>query len=220
MENKWIIIIPVVVVAFYLLRYIIEKKRAHALQQQAARHGFRFSASDSLSSIDAFKIMDRGRDHRVENFASKQYGELVLKLFEYRFVTGHGKGRRVNRLSVCQLRDPELKLPKCFIRRQSALLDRLGSALGGQDIDFDEDPEFSKAFVWQGGEEAATRALFGPRLRRYFGRFAGKTIMFECHGSSLCLHRNKRFSPNKVYQLISDMREIHKAVKQASEALD
>lgn len=205
--------LPFIIVAVYLFSFLLEKRRSNALQQQAARRGFSFSASGSLSSIDGFKCMSHGHSHRVNNVATKRYGDVEIKLFDYRYVTGRGKNKSVHRMSVCQLRDPELRLPSCFVRRQSAILDRIGSMFGGQDINFDQDPEFSKAFVLQGDDEQDTRSLFSLRLRRVFSRFAGQTLMFECIASSLCLHRRKRFRPNKIYQLVTDLREFHQAIK-------
>ena len=55
------------------------------------------------------------------------------------------------------------QVPRFALTREG-LLHRVGAALGFQDIDFDEDPEFSKRFVLKGDDEHAIREIFADDL--------------------------------------------------------
>jgi len=56
-----------------------------------------------------------------------------------------------------------------FVMTPETFGDRLfGALFGDKDIDFKDDPDFSRCYVLSGPNEEAVRDLFGPRLRAAF----------------------------------------------------
>jgi len=103
--------------------------------------------------------------------------------------------------TVCVLRTPSLDLPHFLVRPELALVDALGKVLGGQDINFDQDPDFSKAFVLQGQDPEATRELFDQRVRLHFLRYRNRRLRVEGCDRHLLLHDNKRRKPGETKDL-------------------
>ena len=85
--------------------------------------------------------------------------------FEYRFTTGGGRNSQVHSESVMLWDSADLKLPK-FSLSPEGFFNRIGQKFGVQDFDFDDDPEFSKAYQLQGDNEAGVRALFTGTRRQ------------------------------------------------------
>jgi hypothetical protein len=55
-----------------------------------------------------------------------------------------------------------------FLLTPEGLLARIAAYFGGQDIDFADSPEFSRAYRLRGSDEAAVRSLFTPARRQVF----------------------------------------------------
>jgi hypothetical protein len=69
--------------------------------------------------------------------------------------------------TVALFRTPELRLPKFTVYEEN-LMHRFASLLGWQDIDFEEDPGFSKRFVLRGTDEESVRQWFDGDCREFF----------------------------------------------------
>lgn len=105
--------------------------------------------------------------------------------------------------TLCVVRHPGLKLPRFFLRRQMPIFDALGKAFGGKDIDFDDDPVFSRLFVLQAAhDEAAVRECFGQRARLHFNSLALKGVVAEGYGETLVLHFNRRLPVGEIDALV------------------
>ena len=76
--------------------------------------------------------------------------------------------------------------------------------MGGQDIDFEEDPGFSKAFVLQGTDAEATRRLFSAAVRVHLLRWKGRRLELEVAGDTLLLHRGALVKPEDLRELLQD----------------
>jgi len=71
--------------------------------------------------------------------------------------------------------DKGIKLPSFFIEPET-LMDKLEGAMGEQDIDFVDDPEFSKKYRLQGKDETATIQLFSEKVRKLFVSHPGLCV--------------------------------------------
>ena len=81
--------------------------------------------------------------------------------------------------------------------RGRANFDKIGSAFGGQDIDFDENSEFSRRHRLRGEDEVAVRSLFGPALRQHLAMDPGWSL--EGAGEWLIAYRKrKRVAPDEL----------------------
>ena len=111
--------------------------------------------------------MNIGRKKKLFNLIIAATPELTLFLFDYSYITGHGKNKRVRRQSVAAVESADLSLPEFHLRPERRL-DAIGSLLGRQDIDFDDHPEFSSAFVLKSDVEQQTRDFFDQELLDFF----------------------------------------------------
>ena len=90
---------------------------------------------------------------------------------------------------------------------------------GDQDIDFDDDPEFSRRCLLKGKEEAAIRTLFNPILRGFIvKRWPSAIPALEGNGKHLlfCWPNKKIGSEvSKAPGLVNEAREVLQALVQA-----
>ena len=63
-----------------------------------------------------------------------------------------------------------------FELKPERLFDKLAVALGAQDIDFGENPRFSKSYLLRGKDESAVRALFKPAVLRHLESRPGWSV--------------------------------------------
>jgi len=123
------------------------------------------------------------------------------------------RDKRSYQRPVFALRDPQLQLPHFLLRSENLLLDSLGSLLGGQDIDFDEDPTFSKRFVLQGGDADATAKLFSdPKVRAAFMTLSKSGFLMEAKGDTIVVRCKRSFSLRKFQPFLDKLVEIRDAL--------
>ena len=117
----------------------------------------------------------------------------------------------MHRQTICVLKTPGRLAPHFFVRRQRALFDALGKAFGGQDINFDDDVPFSKAYVLQTtGDEQQLRGFMTSALRETLNRMADRNIMMEVVGDTLVLHHGRRLKPEQLEALVADAVNIRR----------
>jgi hypothetical protein len=197
----------VIVVVFLYLEYASEKKRTEAMQQYAQSRGFTFEgAAPSLQRwMQGFKLFNRGHSRVLKNVMLGVRDRADVAVGDYRYRTSYGRHSRVHHQTICVVRHPGLRVPHFFLRRQVPLYDALGKLFGGQDINFDEDPAFSKAFVLQtSGEEQAVRRFFNERARSHFTSLAGRSVQVEGVGDTLLIHFGKRLDVEDIDGLVAD----------------
>jgi len=171
-----IIFIVFIFIAIWAVRR--EKKRTEALQAIAAHLGFEFSNDDDVrpdARYQHLKLFDRGRNKEINNVMTAAKGERSMSLFDYSFVTGSGKQRSTHYQSVLLLEDVNLDLPE-FTLQPETMFHRLGKVFIGEDIDFDEHPQFSKKYFLKSDSEPAVRAMFAGDLARFFEANPGWTV--------------------------------------------
>ncbi|MFP6770442.1 MAG: hypothetical protein VB859_19865, partial [Planctomycetaceae bacterium] len=173
-----------------------EEKRTSDFQAVAVELDLTFlSAGDEAleQRLSGFPLFNTGRDRKLSNLIVADTPEVQIALFDYRYVTGHGKNKRTRQQSVAVVQSTELRLPEFHLRPEKAL-DVVGSLLGLQDIDFDHHPDFSRAFVLKSGSEEETREFFDQELLDFLA--ARREISFEAtRGMFVCFRRWKRVEP-------------------------
>ncbi|OPL18002.1 MAG: hypothetical protein AVO35_07525 [Candidatus Aegiribacteria sp. MLS_C] len=184
----------------------IERKRTAAWGDIAARIGAKFTPRGSgVHTLFAFQLFGSGTSRKTNNHLQWQSEGLTVHLADYQYTvrnyTGRGSHSKTYRQTVCILEKQEMDLPRSFLRRQVKFLDWMGGKFGAQDIDFEEDREFSKAFVLK-GDETGTARVFGPELRQHLlqNRDAFKTL--EMNGTAIMLNFGKRRKPEEYADLV------------------
>ena len=148
-----------------------EKKRRSEIASYCRRSGIVYSeiANDIPSIAYNFSLMqEKGHTNewRVEMSGSR--GPFDFYLFEHYYVSGSGKSRHSETNTICILTKVGTNMPQFFARDENMILDGLGKLFGGQDINFADDPEFSRKFVLQGMSEHEIRKFFNRRVRSTF----------------------------------------------------
>lgn len=189
------------------LVWLMDKKRTEAMTAWAQAHGFVFEGPQPqlVQELSHFKLFNQGRSRTVKNLmrGSKEIG--TVRVCDYQFTTGSGKHQTVHHQTVCIVNTPGRGAPHFFLRKQNRFFDALGKMFGGQDINFDDDETFSKAFVLQtGDDEQQLRHFMAPRLREGLIRMADKSPVMEVSGDVMVFHFGKRLKPEQVDALVAD----------------
>ena len=194
-----------------------EKKRRAELAQTASEMGLEYFEEGWDGFLDPFaevKLFNRGRARRTRNVIQGQTDDVSIRLFEYFYTTGSGKNRRTHVQSVACLQAPELEIASFALRPQSAVFDAIGKKFGGQDIDFEDHPEFSRMFVLQGANEPAIRDQFTAPVLDFFVGQQG--IWLEgIPGGLVFFRRNKRVPPSSMRNFLSEAYKVFAVLRDA-----
>ena len=195
------------------LAWLMEKKRTEAMTAWAQAHGYVFEgpAQPLIDELQAFKLFNQGRARTAKNMLRGAKEPGAVRICDYQFTTGSGKHQQVHQQTICVLKTPGRQAPHFFVRRQRALFDALGKVFGGKDIDFEDDPAFSKAYVLQtNGDEQQLRGFMSPGLRDQLTKLADKNILMEVVGDTLVLHMGRRLKPDQFEGLVADAVNIRR----------
>ena len=148
---------------------------------------------DLMTELSSFPLFNLGRRPKLRNLITADTDEVSLLIFDYMYITGYGKDKRDNWQTVIAIRSPDLKTPT-FHLYPEGFFSKIASAFGGQDIDFADHPEFSKAFILKSETEDETRDFFDRSLLDFFAK--RPKISFEARsGISLYFRSRKRIEP-------------------------
>jgi len=202
--------VAVVVIAVVMTARIMAKKRTEAWQRVAGELGIEFlgKANDVLSRYTEIQMFCEGTSRQFTNAILGDAGDVRITLGDHHYVTGSGKSQQKHTHTVCILQSDQLRLPHCSLRPEVWLLDAVGSLFGVRDIDFDDDPAFSKAYMLQGEDEDAVRGLFTADVRAWFVAHTKRRLFFEACGDTIAFHTGKRRPPEESRQLMEEALEI------------
>jgi hypothetical protein len=218
MENAGAVVLVVGVIGLIggliYLSIWLEKKRTEFMQGYAQNKGFTFlGANHELwQQLETFKLFSQGHSRELKNAMRgvKEVGEVHVA--DYTYVTGSGKHRQVHHQTIVVVRTPGRAAPHFFARRQNSFFDALGKMFGGQDINFEDDPAFSKAFVLQtAGDEQLLRNFMSPRLREALTGLSNKKPQLEASGELLLVHFSRRLKKHDdIDALLSDTTNVRR----------
>jgi len=158
-----------VVAGITLGNRIATKRRRQAYETFCLERGYRFEPErpgEEARHAATCRVFSEGHRHTWGFTIVGTSGGTPFTAFEYRWTTGSGKSSQTHRIGGL-LWTMERSLPQ-FLLTPEGLWARLAAYFGGQDIDFAESPEFSRAYRLRGNDEAAVRALFTPARRQVF----------------------------------------------------
>lgn len=195
------LIFPAVIIGIFGTIFVISRRREKARTEKLAtisqELGYSFQAAmdpKRLERLGAFPLMNIGRAKKIDNAISFDDPSANIAMFDYRYVTGHGKSRRVLRQTVMSLESTGLVHP-VFNLRPEGFWSKVGSVFGGQDIDFVEHPGFSEKYVLKGESEEEIRIYMDTILLDFFT--VQDNICCEAReGTILYYHRYTRVAPD------------------------
>ena len=154
---------------------VITKRRRQAYETFCLERGYRFEPErpgEEARHVATCRVFSEGHRRKWGFTIAGTSGGTSFTAFEYQWTVGSGKNSQTHRIGGL-LWTMERSLPQ-FLLTPEGVWARIVAYFGGQDIDFVESPEFSKAYRLQGSDERAVRALFDPGLRQVFELFKGQ----------------------------------------------
>lgn len=175
---EFLIIIPIIAIVAVLAYFAwkAERQRTEALAALARRHGFSFHPSRDKSH-DAryahFEVFRQGHSRCAFNVMrgglawNDRSLQIELGDYEYKITTSNGKSTQTTtyRFSFAIVHLPYPRVPDVLIRPEG-FFDRIKSAVGFDDIDFESD-EFSRAFYVKSDDKRFAYDLVDPRMMEF-----------------------------------------------------
>ncbi len=213
--DGWIILVFVVfaivgIVGIYF-SYQAQQRRLMELSQFAAARGWRFDAAKDTSHdsrYEHFSIFTQGSSRYAYNTirgALPVDGQSwPVQLGDYHFTTQQSNGKTTttvtHTLSYVVLETTHRELPDLFIRREG-FFDRIASALGFDDIDF-ESEEFSRKFIVKSSDKRFAYDVLHPRMMEFMLGEPAPTMDFR--DGRCCFHLGEKcWSPGEFEQVLS-----------------
>ena len=185
----------------------LEKNRTADWEAVATRLGAKFipKGSEAHAGFE-FRLFSKGSRRRMKNHLKWESERVTIHLADYFYTTyqntGQGRSSKVHRQTVCILEKEGSSFPKSFLRRERGLIDWVGEKFGTQDIDFEDDPDFSKAFMLK-GDEIQTKNVFSRELRQHFLENRKSFRTFEMSGNAILLDFGSRRKPEDYADLVA-----------------
>jgi len=162
-----------------LFAHMFSLERRKKMAAYAKSKGLHF-APDKDKKIDSryssFKCLRRGHSRYAYNIMHGKLDGRDLTAFDYHYVTGHGKSRRVHNFSALTIRSP-LPLKPLYLRPEN-IFDKVTDFFGFDDIDF-ESAEFSRKFYVKSPEKRWAYHVIHPRMMVYLMESPRFHIQFD-----------------------------------------
>ena len=181
-----------------------EQERTRMLASTATMFGWEFSETAALNwipNLEKFALFSQGHSKEIRNAMYGDREGVKAAVFDYQYVTGHGKHRQSHNQSVVYFEPRDLNLPQ-FSLRPEGVMHKLISAFGYQDIDFGQRPTFSSRYLLRGPDEAAIRTQFSDALLGFYEMNEGSST--DGGGNQLFIFRqNYRLPPQEIQAYVN-----------------
>lgn len=199
----------VVALAVVLTRRGASRRRA-GLEAVAQQSGWSYS-SDTVEPEalggPTFPLFTQGRARKASNIMRLPPGATAVTVFDYQYTVGSGQHQHTTAQTVVHVRSSRFRLPP-FVLGPENLLHKIGGLLGYHDIDFDENPEFSKKYLLRSKEaEDSVRDLFTPAVRAYFDQRTPLTVEGQ-DDAVLVYGSGRRVKPEDVSSFVEDAQAV------------
>jgi len=150
-------------------KYNYEKDQMAGLQAAADALGLEYSRSVAVdSTLGSNPILRSGFLNTAYHALAGKYKDVDVMIFNYQYEELSGDDEDHYFRTVVVFADPHRDIPE-FQMQSKSWGDRLFGLLDdNNEIEFPEDPEFSKRYYLLGTNQQAVRDLFGPAQRRTF----------------------------------------------------
>jgi len=186
--------LPFLLIIFFVVWVFLQnrqyqRERTISLRATAEKLGFTFKESDTdfLRIIRKSNYLSQCRAARASNCFSKKDEDVEIKIADLHY----SKDGSVRAATTCLLIDYRMNLPSFYLRYEDNLVDGIGRFFEMQDINFDDDLPFSKAFVLQSKDEVLAKYLFNSEVRNFVMRYAGSAAQIEGAGPTLFIHKGR-----------------------------
>ena len=205
-----VVFLVVVMIAVLAWQQYGKQRRAKQMRAGAAALGYLFAEEhagllETLRGLTSFTEIGP-HTRQTTNVMRTEADGTAVTIFDYSYWLGQRKNRRYVRQSVLLFESERLDLP-AFALRPEGLTEKLQGVLGQPDIDFEEQPAFSAAYVLQGADETRIRILFDSAKLAFFAQRRGLRV--EGNGRQLLYYRaGKLVSPGAIPSFIEEGRVV------------
>jgi hypothetical protein len=186
-----------------------EQERTRQFASLANVFGWQFSeaaAMDWIPNLDKFALFSQGHSKSITNVVYGEMNGIKAALFDYYYAVGHGKHRSSYNQSVVYFEPPNLNLPFFSLRPESTI-HKIISALGYQDIDFGNRPDFSSQYLLRSPDEQAVRDCFTDALLGFYEMNLGTST--DGGGNQLFIFRqNSRTPPHEAQRFLDSALQL------------
>jgi hypothetical protein len=195
-------IIMVVAVVAIIAGHAEQRRRREAMAAVAARLGLSFLPGNQGSPMgrpyELYSEFRSGRSRRLSNLmrGTVRAGSFLAQVVagDYQYTTGSGKSQTTHRLSFVIVQLPCVWAPRLTIRPEH-FGDRIASAMGFDDIDF-ESEEFSRKFHVSGPDKRFAYDVCSPEMMEWLLRLVNPPTI-ELERGAMMLHKRGRWRPEE-----------------------
>ena len=202
----WIVAIGFGLVFLQIASIIIRRrKRRNTIKSLANELGFSYSKHEKNlpESFQSFTLFLTGRLPSISNCIRGTFDDFMVTVVDYKYSSGGGgqnSKSKTHRQTVTMISLGEKNIPAFEILPET-IFQKVKTAIGSQDIDFDSHPEFSKKYVVKGSQEDSIRESLSDRFLTSIEKHKGLSI--ECDGTSIIFYRNHELlSPEEIKPFI------------------
>jgi hypothetical protein len=184
------LVIAALVVAVAVISHRMEKQRRAVLAAFARSQGLEYQPERDGDFPEAqnHPWFNQGHarytKHRIEGIRDIRGERFVVKMGEFHWTTGSGKHQQHHVEAYLLIRPTWPALPNLVIRPET-FFDKIGDALGFDDIDF-ESAEFSRKFMVKSTDKRFAYAVVHQRMMEFLMSGGGYSMDLH-HGD--CLFR-------------------------------
>ena len=191
------VLLAAAVVAVIRLYYYFQKIRRQKLAAVARHLGLTYYPGGYYDLEDRFKyfeLFQRGDSRHSYDLIAGHKDKIEVMLFDYSYETGSGKNRTTHRRTACILTLPIRHYFPYVVIRPEGFFDKLASAVGFNDIDF-ESVEFSKKYFVKSKDRRFAYDVIHPRMMEYL--LSVGSLYVEIANRALLVHHDTRLSPDR-----------------------
>jgi hypothetical protein len=163
-----------VVVALILIVAVWKRHQSHARYCRAKGFAFEGPTRTTDPVPDVFELIDPKRDGQWFARIRGEWNRAPFTAQDYYWdqATASGAGA----VAVMLWEIPHGVSVPAFRLVPEGMWDRIKQHFGAPDIDYANDPEFSRAYRLEGQNELAVRALFTPGIREFLTAHPGQRV--------------------------------------------
>jgi hypothetical protein len=176
-------------IALAIFAYYKILKRQKEWQQFAANHRFLYSRYDTMwipESYSEHHLFREGHSRKVSNLCQGMEKDLKILAFDYQYTTGSGKNQQTHYLTPLIIESSLIFKP--LIIRPENVFDKIGAAVGFDDIDF-ESAEFSKKYYVKCADKKFAYDIIHARMMEFL--LECRNMNLEAQNDSILFHQGK-----------------------------
>ncbi len=206
-QNHIFLTIGALAVAGVSLYYYLAYLRRQKLAGLAASMGLLYSEEGpdiGFLQGTGLELFCQGHTRSAINMIQASTPAGPLRVFDYSYVTGHGKHRSTHSYTVALIDCAQVKVPH-FDLKPETFLYKIGEFMGFKDIDLPGFQIFSDKYRLTGADPAAVQVFFSPARAAWFERNLGMRVQ-GARDHVLVLKREGTLSVDAWQGLIEEVR--------------